>query len=354
MGKPHAATAAFDGLFIVGTLTVALGLGAMASMSPGMLVTIALIDVWIFANPHVVATYTRLGSCVADLRRNWFLIFPLPVMVLLGVTTVALSYEVTGLFVVYFIAQNYHVSRQSFGIAKRYGQTDGSRPDADPWSSAVIYLVPLWGLLNRCAQLPGEFLGYPISLPAVPTLISNVVGGLAISALLFWAVRAFRAARAGRPHWRHDGFVASHVCVSVVGYVWITDITLGWLVVNIWHNLQYLLFVWRQNRLRADGKQASSPPAIAAPSALRDVWTDASRYFGFCLVIGALLYEIMDFLGAQLLWLGLPTVLIAHFTLNFHHYLVDGVIWKRRRPTQNRRALQSLLGHITSNIRKSD
>ena len=40
---------------------------------------------------------------------------------------------------------------------------------------------------------------------------------------------------------------------------------------------------------------------------------------------------LAEWLGARLLWLGLPTVLIVHFTLNFHHYLVDGVIWKRRR-----------------------
>lgn len=353
-GRWLAGSAAFDGLFVGGTLIVALGLGAMASVSPAMLVTIALIDVWIFANPHVVATYTRIGSHGADGKRNWFLIFVLPAIVLAGVTATSLAYEVAGLFVVYFIAQNYHVSRQSFGIAKRYRKIEGSRPEGEAWSTIVIYLVPLWGLLNRCAQSPEEFLGYPITLPVIPLHLSKFVGCLALACVLFWVVAACRAAQAGRLNWRHDGFVASHVCVSIVGYVWISDITVGWLVVNIWHNMQYLLFVWSQNRQRAESERSSVPFVVPFKSVLRGECAHGVRFFGFCLVIGALLYEIVDFLGGQLLWLGLPTVLIAHFTINFHHYLVDGVIWKRRRQQQNLRALRTPLGYIISNIRKSD
>jgi hypothetical protein len=44
----------------------------------------------------------------------------LPPIVLVLVTMAALAYELGGLFTLYFIAQTYHVTRQSFGIARAY------------------------------------------------------------------------------------------------------------------------------------------------------------------------------------------------------------------------------------------
>lgn len=38
--------------------------------------------------------------------------------------------------------------------------------------------------------------------------------------------------------------------VILVVYVLITDITVGWLVINVWHNAQYMLFVWMFNNRR--------------------------------------------------------------------------------------------------------
>ena len=123
--------------------------------------------------------------------------------------------------------------------------------------------------------------------------------------------------------------VASHVVVAWVAYVAVTDITLGWLVLNSWHNLQYLLFVWAQN-VRRDQPGARGAVRQSGADALR---THLARYAALCLLTGAAVFLVADWLGAQALWLGLPTVLMAHFTLNFHHYLVDAVIWRRRHPT---------------------
>lgn len=81
----------------------------------------------------------------------------------------------------------------------------------------------------------------------------------------------------------------------------------------------------------------SGQPSLVAAITADGLWQKAAKYGGLCLAFGAVLYQAAQWAGAQLLWLGLPTVLIAHFTLNFHHYLVDGVIWKRRRPWLIRR-----------------
>jgi len=316
-----------DWVFIFGPLAFALGLGAMASLSPATLVAIVLVDVWLFANPHLVATYTRIGARAADIKRHWFLIFCLPTMVLLGVVVTALAYEVAGLFTLYFIAQTYHVARQSFGISRAYRRAESSPLRPDCLAEGLVYLFPAWGLLARCADMPQVFLGYPIQLPAVSAQVVDVTGVAALACSLWWLLRLCRAALAGKANWRHDGFVASHLFVSFTAYVWTTDITIGWIVVNIWHNLQYLLFVWVQNIRRDSPIQGDQTVLISVD----ELWKKAVRYGSLCLAFGAALYQSAQWVGAQLLWLGLPTVLIAHFTLNFHHYLVDGVIWRRRR-----------------------
>lgn len=318
------ANAAFDAVFIFATLVLALGLGAIASLSTVALVAVVWIDVWLFANPHLVATFTRIGTRGADVRAHWFLIFFLPVLVLSGVLATALAWEVAGLFTLYFIAQSWHVARQSRGIARSYRRVDTAGFRSDRLTEAVVYLFPAWGLSSRCAQAPEAFLGYPIHLPAVFPVVAHSFGAAAIVCGAWWLQRQVRAALNGQSGWQHDGFVVSHVCVSFVAYLWISDITVGWVVVNVWHNLQYLLFVWVQN-VRRDGR---------AQVGLTELGGSAARYACVCLLLGAVLYQALDFTGAHLLWLGLPTVLIAHFTLNFHHYLVDSVIWKRHRSSR--------------------
>lgn len=313
----------FDGLFIAGTLALALGMAAMASISPAMLLAIVLVDTWLFANPHVMATLTRIGASMADIRRHRFLIFGLPVIVLVGVVATVLAFEVAGLFTLYFCAQSYHVARQSFGIARAYRRSGMHPFRQDRLAEALIYLIAAWGLLARCAQAPETFLGYPIQLPAVPAQAANAMGVAAIACSACWLWRQARLALTGNIDWRHDGFVASHAFTCFVAYIWITDLTLGWLLINLWHNLQYLLFVWVQNIRRERQTQADKASETG-------LWKNAARYGGVCLALGSMLYLAIDWAGTQLLWLGLPTVLIAHFTLGFHHYLVDGGIWKRR------------------------
>jgi hypothetical protein len=302
---------AFDWGFIVVPLALALSLGVMASVSAAMLIAVVMIDVWLFANPHLVATYTRICASAAHVRRHWFLIFCLPMVVLAGVTVTALAYEVAGLFTLYFIAQTYHVARQSFGIARAFRRAESSAFRPDRLAEGLVYLFPAWGLLARCAEAPQTFLGYPIQLPAVPVHVADATGFAALLCALWWLLRHCRAMLAGRQaNWRPDGFVASHVCVS------------------FWHNLQYLAFVWVQN-IRRDGQTQCG---VTAQVAVDGLWKKAARYCGLCLVLGAVIYLAADWAGTRSLWLGLPTVLIAHFTLNFHHYLVDGVVWRRSRP----------------------
>jgi hypothetical protein len=318
----------FDRLFLFGTVGIALILGALAMISPAMFLAVVLVDVWLFASPHVIATYTRIGFDKAHVKRHWFLIFCLPPIVLVLVTMVALAYELGGLFTLYFIAQTYHVTRQSFGISRAYRRADPQAAGPDRLSESLIYLFPLWGLMHRCAAAPDFFYGYPIYLPPVNAALADATGIVAILAGAWWAYRQIRLALAGRLNVGHSLFVASHLLVISVAYLWVKDITSGWLVVNIWHNLQYLLFVWLQN-VRRD---ALGPVDTQYLQRLVKPLKNAGKYLAVCMVLGAVMYQALSVAGQQLVWLGLPTVFILHFTVNFHHYLVDGVIWKRPKP----------------------
>jgi len=247
--------------------------------------------------------------------------------VLVLVTMVALAYELGGLFTLYFIAQTYHVTRQSFGISRAYRRADPQASGPDRLSESLIYLFPLWGLLHRCATAPEFFYGFPIYLPTVDAALADATGIVAVLAAAWWAYRQIRLALAGRLNVRHSLFVVSHLLVISVAYLWVADITSGWLVVNIWHNLQYLQFVWLQN-VRRD---AQGPIDAKDFQRLVKPLKNAGKYLAVCLVLGAVMYQALSVAGQQLVWLGLPTVFILHFTVNFHHYLVDGVIWKRRK-----------------------
>jgi hypothetical protein len=324
----------FDGLFIFGTAGVALVLGALAMISPAMFLAVLLVDIWLFASPHVIATYTRIGFDKARVKKHWFLIFGLPPIVLVLVTMVALAYELGGLFTVYFIAQTYHVTRQSFGISRAYRRADPQAAGPDRLSESLIYLFPLWGLMHRCTTAPDSFYGSPIYLPPVDAALTGATGVAAVLVCAWWGYRQVRLALAGRLNAAHSLFVASHLLVTAVAYLWITDITSGWLVVNIWHNLQYLLFVWLQNARRdaqPSGGAGQRSIDTQGLQPLMDPLKSAGKYLAVCLVLGAVMYQALSAAGQQLIWSGLPTVFILHFTVNFHHYLVDGVIWKRRK-----------------------
>ncbi|MEO6017785.1 MAG: hypothetical protein ABIP46_11050 [Polaromonas sp.] len=326
----------FDRLFLFGPVCLALVLGALATTSPAMFTAVVLVDIWLFANPHVIATYTRIAFDKAHIKKHWFLIFCLPPIVLVLVTMVALAYELGGLFTLYFIAQTYHVTRQSFGISRAFGRVDPQAVGPDRLSETLIYLFPLWGLLHRCTTAPDFFYGYPIHLPAVSTAVSDTAGLAAMLICTWWVSRQIRLAVIGRLNAGHCLFVASHLLVTAVAYLWVPDITSGWLVVNIWHNLQYLLFVWLQNARRDTQLSSTSDKRSIDTAGLQSLMTplkNAGKYLAACLILGAAMYEALSVAGQQLIWLGLPTVFILHFTFNFHHYLVDGVIWKRRKAT---------------------
>ena len=128
----------------------------------------------------------------------------------------------------------------------------------------------------------------------------------------------------------HALFVLSHVAITVVSYLAvIEDVTRGWLFINIWHNAQYLLFVWAMNARAASAAastRAAVPlapqPALAGPALCPDLPRRSRRRSTW-----------RSPAPGRSRWPALPCrcMLVCHMAVNFHHYLIDAVIWRSPR-----------------------
>jgi hypothetical protein len=321
-GWLHGAKA--DLTLVAGVLALALLLGGAALARPALFGWVLLADLWLLAYPHVAATFTRVASDRRSLRAHWFLLFALPPLVFAATAGVTWIGGVIALNTTYFYWQTYHYTMQSYGVARAYRRRAGGGPD--PLTASVIFAFPLWGVLHRAHQRPSLFYGSPIWSPPVPRAAAIAAGGLALSLLAAWTLRELRAARAAglAPAGAADAppqvgrvlFVLSHVVITVLSYVVVTEVTRGWLFINIWHNAQYLVFVWLHRSTEHEARQKGA---------------SLLRYAAACIGVSALFYLMLGELAAPLSAGLLPVVLICHQAVNFHHYLVDAVIWRSPR-----------------------
>jgi hypothetical protein len=324
--------ARFDTAFIVGVAALALLSGALVARLPQLFTMVLLCDLWLLSYHHVIATFTRIAFDRASFHQHRFAVLVLPAIILAA--TIA-AVKLIGVWVVptiYFYWQWFHYTRQSYGISRIYQlKTETYRTKKDRLGEAMLYLVALVGVLHRSAEGSHNFLGTEVRLLPVPPLLVWVVGVAAGAAVLSWVARELRNACTGKLQSAHALYLGSHVVIFAVGYLVIPNIDLGWLVVNIWHNGQYLLLVWMFNNNRfKDGPS----PAHRFLS-----WISQTRrwpfYLAACLAITTAFYGALAGLTAAFTSSTLPVLLIVYQVVNFHHYVVDARIWKvRRKPVR--------------------
>ena len=323
----------FDLSFIFGILVLASAMSGATVIKPTLFLPMLVAHTWLFGYDHLVATYTKLAGRPADRARNRRLILYVPPLVLVGLYALGWSAGVRGLYALYFGWQLFHTVRQSWGIAQQYRQRAGGLGwDPERLAEATLWSVPLWGLFHRCAQQPEEFLYQPIWLPPMPSAVVQAAG-LASGALwLYFVFTRVKAYRRGELPLGHTLYMLSHLVAYLGGYLLIEDIGSGWLLVNVWHNVQYLAFVWLHNRRRFAAGIAPDAPVLSWLS--QPGYGRAAIYYLACLAIATPAYYLVLRFAAGadrvLQSSALPTILVLSMTLTVHHYIVDGIIWKRR------------------------
>ncbi len=322
-------SASFDSFFIGGIVAVAMASTALVVWQPKLFPIVVVADMWLLGFHHVISTYTRLAFDSDSFRTYRFLVLGLPPIVLIGTLSLMGVFGRWILPTIYLYWQWFHYTRQSYGIAQIYRRKAGPLGEEPPLlTKATIYLLPLWGILYRSWQKPATFLDMEIKVLPVPLPVVQGAAVLSLAALGWWVWRQATLWRQGRLPVAYTLYMLSHLAVFTVGYLVVEDISFGWLTINVWHNAQYILLVWMYNNNRF--KDGVSPShwflsTISQPGR-------AVTYFVVCLGISTVLYMALQGVFSLLGLSVLALTLIVYQTINFHHYIVDGIIWKVRKP----------------------
>jgi hypothetical protein len=318
----------FDLLFVVVTASVALTAAISSDIEPSLFGAILVADLWLLGYHHVIATFTRLTFDTESFQRYRWLVTKLPFAVGAGVLALALGVGAWTLPTLYLYWQWWHYTRQSYGVAQMYRLKSPQSRDNGWEMKAALYLLPLTGILYRSYQSPEEFLGMDLRVLPVPLEGVLLAGAAAGVALAWWVAKQFGAWRRGELPLAFNLYMLSHTAVFGVGYLAIPDIDHGWLAINIWHNAQYMLVVWMFNRNRFKGGVDPEHRWLSTLSQPRNV----AKYFGVTLGLTLIAYVSLSGVLATLPGSTLVLALILYQTINFHHYIVDSVIWKVRKP----------------------
>ncbi|MFO1094366.1 MAG: hypothetical protein U0992_13840 [Planctomycetaceae bacterium] len=321
----------FDMNFIGVSACVAMLAGLTSLHVPAMFRTLLFLDLWLLGYHHVVSTFTRLVFDRQSLKENRFLVVELPLIVAAGTLAAVLICGKWVLATTYLYWQWFHYVRQSYGIERAYRRKAAAIAEIDDYTTTrALSLVAIFGIVYRSWQQQPKYLGMDIRYLPVPEVVVWIVGGLTAAAVAWWAMQCVRAAWQGRLAPAHCLYMASHFAVFLVGYVLIPDITAGWLVLNVWHNIQYIMFVWWFNNNRFKDEVDPNAKFISTLSQSKHV----IAYVLFCLGVSTAIYLIVHQTTTSYMENSLiPAAVTAMMVINFHHYVVDGIIWKRKKPS---------------------
>ena len=317
----------FDTALIGGVLGLALLTAAAMAFAPSLFVPILIADLWLLGYHHVIATFARVGFETDGFKRYRALFTWVPVAVIATVVALAVGIGVWVIPTIYLYWQWWHYTRQSYGIAQLYRLKSGDPHRSLPEMMAVIYLLPATGILFRSLQGPQEFLSVELKVIPVPPELVTAFAMATLVALGIYGLRQIGALRNGSFSVPYNAFLASHLVVFGIAY-FAFSIDHGWLVVNVWHNAQYLLMVWLFNNKQFKDEFV---PERAFASRLSQR-KHALMFFGATLAASTVAYLVLGVTASVLTTSALPISLLAYQSINFHHYIVDSVIWKSRRP----------------------
>jgi hypothetical protein len=298
-----------DLLWFHGSVVAGVALGAAFALGVPALPLLLAWGVF-FDGTHVWGTYARSYLAPADERRalpghaSWALLLVGPAAALAG----RAPFSAFLLFA--YAWAYYHLVRQHWGFVALYRRRAGeTAPSLD---QALLWIGCLYPFVRFGLSDAYTVSGLPLLFPdAWRPVLGALVDGAALVAIGFvgaaWA-RDPRPTRLGPKHLYLAIVIAFHLAVFAL----LRDLLAIMATLTIFHDLQYHRIVWRYER--AHGRTPSLGRYLAAGLVLGVAWY-LPRVVGVAVTVGL----------ARDLLIGLG------WGVAFHHYLVDGRIWKGAR-----------------------
>lgn len=326
---PWIRNARFDAGFIFGLLALSCVTALVIIIEPSLFYPILVIDLWFLGYHHVISTFTRICFDKESFQEHKSLIIGLLPIVVVGTLSVAWIAGLWVIVTIYFYWQWYHYTRQSWGISRAYRGRDRESSYEDGWlDQAIFYSIPVFGILSRSAEQHTTFIGLELWSIPVPTQVADICGYVALGLLAYWLFARIKAAAEGRLAVVHTMYMITHFAIFYLAYIATSDITLGWLMINIWHNAQYILFVWMYNNKRFSGGIDPNAKFLSYISQSGRLWL----YLLTCVAITGVVYWGVLYTLDWLFFAGLSATIVLYQIVNFHHYMIDSKIWKLRKP----------------------
>ena len=322
----------FDLLFIGVPLALSLACCAIVFFATPSLILVSQFNVLLLATPHFVATYTRICFDKQSAKKHFFLLVPLPLLIIAGVAGLVHTVDVWIIASVYLYWQWWHFARQNYGVSRMYlAQARNVYTPHPILDNYALYALPLCCILYRSYQQPNKYIGMDIRTFPIPFSLVCIVGAAAAVLMLMQVVHWRRAYYEGRLPAPYLLYVAAHYFIFFISYLLVENISAGWLVFNLWHNLQYIVFVWLYNNNRYRSGEFASNKILTDMSKDTTSWA----YFIVLVVFAMALNLSINIAGEKVttLYALLPWAMIISMSVTFHHYMVDAVIWKRKRRT---------------------
>jgi hypothetical protein len=317
-------------VLIAGSAGLALGTAVAVGARPALFTWLLVPFLWLLGYPHVIATFTRTAFDWESLRTHWFLNFVLPVLVLGSAGLVAGTVGTWPLVTTYLYWQWFHFTRQSFGISRAYMRRAGTVMRDEKLTHWLVYLVPIWGILYRSYQAPPTFVDSELRVIPVSFAVVGAVGTVTCVLLAWWVIGRGLAWVRGELPVAHTLYLLSHYAMFIACYILIPDINHGWLALSVWHWTQYLLFVWLFNHNRF--RSGVDPQRRFLSEISQD--HRGLRFYLVCFGISTLIYAGLA-IGLDSVQVPvLPVAIVVYYSINFHHYVVDGLVWKTKRKVQ--------------------
>jgi hypothetical protein len=323
----------FDAFFIIGIPLIAIASGFAVTYNNNLFLPLLGANFWLLGYHHVISTFTRLAFDKQSLIENRALTLYLFPAVALAVILISAYGGTWVVSTIYLHWQWWHYTRQSEGISKAYAGKSKDKQLGNPLIiRAAFYAVPIAGMLAISNRNTVQFLYFPLRTFPVADAVLATAYIVTAALLIMWAIEQIKAYRAGKMSVPYVGYVVSHFAIYYVAYIYLRTLDYGWLTINIWHNFQYILFVWLFNNRRFNGKPHQTHKFLSTIS-------QNGRfilYIATCLTLSTLIYFLIisflsDAISSTFSLTAVMTGVIIYQTINFHHYIVDSIIWKMRK-----------------------